>query len=93
VELSELGFFGGRLQADLLSELGFFGGRLQADLPSERPHRGWQLLSDELLPLPLLPLRRDTEGLAFVFPHTDAEASLVLTEMTHPAQLPEAACA
>jgi pimeloyl-ACP methyl ester carboxylesterase len=76
-----------------LSELGFFGGLLQADLPPELPGRGWQLLAGELPAQPLLPLRRDARGLAFVFPHTDAAASQALAALIHPAPLPAAACA
>ncbi|MGQ7956429.1 alpha/beta fold hydrolase [Pseudomonas sp. SP16.1] len=76
-----------------LSELGFFGGRLQGDLPAELPWRGWQLLTGALPPLHLLPLRRDGQGLAFVFPHTGAEASQALAELTRPVALAAVACA
>jgi hypothetical protein len=40
-----------------------------------------------------LPLRHEQQDLAFVFPHTDAEASLALAELIHPVPLPAAACA
>ncbi|WP_061240827.1 alpha/beta fold hydrolase [Ectopseudomonas composti] len=76
-----------------LSELGFFGGQLQGDLPRDLPLRGWQLSYADLPHQPLLPLRQDEQGLAFVFPHTDAEACLALAERIHPAPLPTAACA
>ncbi|SFP61985.1 Pimeloyl-ACP methyl ester carboxylesterase [Ectopseudomonas composti] len=76
-----------------LSELGFFGGRLQGDLPRDLPLRGWQLSYADLPNQALLPLRHDDQGLAFVFPHTDADASLALAERIYPAPLPAAACA
>lgn len=76
-----------------LRELGFFGGLLQADLPTALPRRGWQLQVGDLPPQHLLPLRHEQQDLAFVFPHTDAEASLALAELIHPAPLPAAACA
>src|SRR5690606_31176611 len=61
-----------------LAELGFFGGLLRAALPERLPVRGWQLLSTGLPPQPLLPLRRGTDGLAFVFTHGDVQASNAL---------------
>jgi len=76
-----------------LSELGFFGGLLQGDLPRDLPTRGWQLGLADLPSQSLLPLRRDEKGLAFVFPHTDANASLALADRIHPAPLPAVACA
>ncbi|TRO12392.1 alpha/beta hydrolase [Ectopseudomonas mendocina] len=76
-----------------LSELGFFGGLLQGDLPRDLPTRGWQLGLADLPSQSLLPLRRDEKGLAFVFPHTDANASLALADRIHPAALPAVACA
>lgn len=76
-----------------LSELGFFGGLLQCDLPRDLPTRGWQLGLADLPSQSLLPLRRDEKGLAFVFPHTDANASLALADRIHPAPLPAVACA
>ncbi|HEY1027291.1 MAG TPA: alpha/beta hydrolase [Pseudomonas sp.] len=76
-----------------LCELGFFGGLLQADLPPELPSRGWQLLGNGLPPQHVLPLRHDRHGLAFVFAHTDADASQALAELTQPIPLPAAACA
>lgn len=76
-----------------LRELGFFGGLLQADLPTALPRRGWQLQVGDLPPQHLLPLRHEQQDLAFVFPHTDAEASLALAERIHPVPLPTAACA
>ncbi|MFV9656194.1 alpha/beta fold hydrolase [Pseudomonas sp. NY15366] len=76
-----------------LSELGFFGGLLRGDLPRDLPLRGWQLSQANLPSQPLLPLRHDDQGLAFVFPHTDANASLALAEHIHQPPLPAAACA
>ena len=76
-----------------LDELGFFGGHLHGDLPADLPQRGWQLHQPGLAPLALLPLRRNDQGLAFVFAHTEAEASLALAERIHPAPLPAVACA
>ncbi|MFN3768754.1 MAG: alpha/beta fold hydrolase [Ectopseudomonas guguanensis] len=76
-----------------LSELGFFGGLLQGDLPGDLPMRGWWLQCADLPSQPVLPLRCDDQGLAFVFPHTDAEASQALAARIHPAPLPTAACA
>ena len=76
-----------------LSELGFFGGLLRGDLPRDLPLRGWQLSQANLPSQPLLPLRHDDQGLAFVFPHTDANASLALADHIHQPPLPAAACA
>lgn len=76
-----------------LAELGFFGGLLHAELPRVAPLRGWQLLSGDLPPLPLLPLRHTGSGLAFVFPHSDAAASAALAAQLAPTRLPAAACA
>ncbi|MGH8352564.1 MAG: alpha/beta fold hydrolase [Pseudomonas sp.] len=83
---------GGEWAVELL-ELGFFGGLLQGDLPLLAPARGWQLHSGELPPLSLLPLRRTAEGLAFVFPHTDALASAALAAQIGQSALQAAACA
>ncbi|PTS85903.1 alpha/beta hydrolase [Pseudomonas sp. HMWF032] len=77
-----------------VSELGFFGGLLQADLPTIRGTRGWQLLCKDLPAQPLLPLRQDANGLAFVFPHSDQHASQALESQFQLQQpLPTAACA
>ncbi|UVE17196.1 alpha/beta hydrolase [Pseudomonas sp. LS44] len=76
-----------------MAELGFFGCLLHGDLPAELPARGWLLLADELPALPLLPLRRDHNGLACIFTHTDALASAALAEARHAQPLPTAACA
>ena len=76
-----------------LSELGFFGGRLQGDLPADLPQRGWRLSHGDLPEQHLIPLRHDEQGLAFVFPHSDAAASQALAERFHPAPQPAAACA
>ncbi|AOE83390.1 alpha/beta fold hydrolase [Pseudomonas sp. TCU-HL1] len=61
-----------------VSELGFFGGRVQGDLPADLPSRGWQLRAGDLPALDALPLRHDGDSLALVFPHTEAEASEAL---------------
>jgi pimeloyl-ACP methyl ester carboxylesterase len=75
-------------------ELGFFGGLLQGDLPDMRGARGWQLLCKELPAQPLLPLRLDSNGLAFVFPHSEQQASQALTVQFQPPQpLLAVACA
>ncbi|HLA32889.1 MAG TPA: alpha/beta hydrolase [Pseudomonas sp.] len=74
-------------------ELGFFGGLLAADLPQSKPARGWQLLCKDLPPQPLLPLRHDADGLAFVFPHSDQLASQALALQFQQPELPTAACA
>lgn len=76
-----------------LSELGFFGGRLQGDLPADLPQRGWRLSYGDLPEQHLIPLRHDEQGLAFVFAHSDAAASQALAERFHPAPQPAAACA
>lgn len=76
-----------------LLELGFFGCRVAGEAPIELPERGWQLLVDGLPPLSLLPLRRDAEGLACLFPHTDATASAALAKWVAAMGLPTAACA
>lgn len=72
-------------------ELGFFGGLLQGNLPITSP-RGWQLRVGEQQH-PLLPLRHDSDGLAFVFVHSDPVASAALTNLLQPATLRTAACA
>lgn len=61
-----------------VSELGFFGGRVQGSLPDDLPPRGWRLQSGDLPPLDLLPLRQEGDSLALVFTHTDAVASEAL---------------
>jgi pimeloyl-ACP methyl ester carboxylesterase len=77
-----------------ISELGFFGGLLQGDLPDIRGVRGWKLLCKELPAQPLLPLRHDANGLAFVFPHSEQQASQALTVQFQPPQpLLAVACA
>ncbi|MCY1517819.1 2-succinyl-6-hydroxy-2,4-cyclohexadiene-1-carboxylate synthase [compost metagenome] len=76
-----------------IAELGFFGGLLLGDLPANMPVRGWRLLSGDLPPQPLLPLRSTATGLAFVFPHCDASASCALAAHIGQARLPAAACA
>jgi len=76
-----------------LAELGFFGGLLRAALPERLPVRGWQLLSTGLPPQPLLPLRRGTDGLAFVFTHGDVQASNALAACIGPLMRPTSACA
>lgn len=76
-----------------MAELGFFGCLLQGDLPAELPRRGWRLLTDSLPAQPLLALRQDRNGLAGIFPHTDAQASSALAEQVGLIGLPAAACA
>lgn len=83
---------GGEWMVDI-NELGFFGGLLQADLPTLRGTRGWQLLCKDLPAQPLLPLRQDSNGLAFVFPHSDQHASQALATQFQLQPLPAAACA
>ncbi|MFZ6047500.1 alpha/beta fold hydrolase [Pseudomonas sp. CR3202] len=61
-----------------VSELGFFGGLVQGNLPATLPERGWRLQTGDLPALDLLPLRRDRDSLALVFPHIDAQASEAL---------------
>ncbi len=74
-------------------ELGFFGGLLRGDLPQTLAPRGWQLLHKDLPAQPLLPLRQDANGLAFVFPHSDQQASQAMVTLFQPHSLPAAACA
>lgn len=74
-------------------ELGFFGGLLRGDLPQTLAPRGWQLLHKDLPAQPLLPLRQDANGLAFVFPHSDQQASQAMVTLFQPRSLPAAACA
>ncbi|MGH8433947.1 MAG: alpha/beta fold hydrolase [Pseudomonas sp.] len=74
-------------------ELGFFGGLLQGDLPAAPPLRGWQLQLPEMPALSLLPLRLSANGLALVFPHTDAQASTALAARVRQPSLPVVACA
>lgn len=76
-----------------LDELGFFGGLLQGDLPDVRGTRGWLLHCKDLQPQPLLPLRQDASGLAFVFPHSEPLASQALALRFSLPPLPKAACA
>ncbi|MGD4327092.1 hypothetical protein QT709_22645, partial [Xanthomonas citri pv. citri] len=57
-----------------LVELGYFGGRLHAELPESRPQRGWRLCYDGLADLDILPLRSTAGGFAFIFPHSDPAA-------------------
>ncbi|WP_090381313.1 hypothetical protein [Pseudomonas anguilliseptica] len=66
---------------------------LHADLPAIRGTRGWQLLCKDLPAQPLLPLRQDPNGLAFVFPHSDQQASQALATQFQLQPLPAAACA
>jgi hypothetical protein len=83
---------GGEWTVDV-RELGFFGGLLRGDLPQELAPRGWQLLHRDLPAQPLLPLRQDANGLAFVFPHSDQQASQAMVTLFQPHSLPAAACA
>lgn len=76
-----------------VSQLGFFGGLLQGDLPDMHGTRGWQLRGKELPAQPVLALRQDRNGLAFVFPHSDQQASQALATQFQPQALPAAACA
>lgn len=64
-----------------LLELGYFGGRLHADLPESRPQRGWRLRIDGLADLDILPLRPTAGGFAFIFPHSDPAASAGLAAL------------
>jgi pimeloyl-ACP methyl ester carboxylesterase len=73
-------------------ELGFFGGLLQGQLPATGA-RGWHLRLGEQSTHALLTLRHDTNGLAFVFVHSDASASAALAALIQPAHMPSAACA
>lgn len=70
-----------------LRELGFFGGLLHGNLP-HRQERGWQLQLAEQPALALLPLRADSDGLAFVFVHSEAAASTALAALLRPAIAP-----
>lgn len=83
---------GGEWAVDI-SELGFFGGLLHADLPQTTGLRGWQLLCKDLPAQPLLALRQNENGLAFVFPHSDQQASQALATQFQSQPLPTAACA
>ena len=76
-----------------VDELGFFGGLLQGDLPELCGTRGWQLHCKDLQAQPLLPLRQDAKGLAFVFPHSEPLASQTLALRFSLQSLPKAACA
>lgn len=76
-----------------IAELGFFGGLLHGALPSQLPVRGWHLLNGELPAQPILPLRHSGGGLAFVFPHSDAQASSALAAQFSTQTLPAVACA
>ncbi|MBW6184808.1 alpha/beta hydrolase, partial [Pseudomonas aeruginosa] len=64
-----------------LVELGYFGGRLHAELPESRPQRGWRLCYDGLADLDILPLRSTAGGFAFIFPHSDPAASAGLADL------------
>lgn len=64
-----------------LMELGYFGGRLHAELPESRPQRGWRLCCDGLADLDILPLRSTAGGFAFIFPHSDPAASAGLADL------------
>lgn len=70
-----------------LRELGFFGGLLHGNLPHNH-ERGWQLQLAEQPALALLPLRTDSDGLAFVFVHSEAAASTALAALLRPAIAP-----
>ena len=74
-----------------ISELGFFGGRLHGDLPTDLPARGWRLRAGELPDLELLPLRRQGDALSLVFTHVDADASAALAAQVGPWQMAAAA--
>lgn len=77
-----------------VTELGFFGGLLQGNLPATATNsRGWQLRLGAHGAHDILPLRHDSNGIAFVFVHTDASASAALAERLQPAPMPSAACA
>lgn len=76
-----------------VSELGFFGGRVQGNLPMTLPERGWRLQAGDLPALDLLPLRREDDSLALVFPHTDAEASEALAALVGQTETRAASCA
>ncbi len=76
-----------------VSELGFFGGLVQGNLPATLPNRGWSLQSGDLPPIDLLPLRRDGDNLALVFPHTDAQASEALAALVGKTETRTASCA
>ena len=83
---------GGEWRVDI-SELGFFGGLLQGNLPTIGSGRGWLLLCKDLPAQPILALRHDQNGLAFVFPHSDQHASQALATHFQRQPLPAAACA
>ena len=76
-----------------VSELGFFGGRLHGSFPEALPGRGWTLRTSELPALDLLPLRHDGDSLAWVFPHTDAIASAALADLMEHTEPRTASCA
>jgi pimeloyl-ACP methyl ester carboxylesterase len=76
-----------------VSELGFFGGLVIGNLPVMLPDRGWRLQAGDLPALDLLPLRREGDSLALVFPHTDAEASDALAAQVGQAETRAASCA
>jgi pimeloyl-ACP methyl ester carboxylesterase len=74
-----------------IAELGIFSGLLQGNLPNTSP-RDWQLrIGDQQHPL--LPLSHDSDGLAFVFVHSDAAASAELADLLQQATLHAVACA
>jgi hypothetical protein len=76
-----------------VSELGFFGGLVLGNLPMMLPDRGWRLQAGDLPALDLLPLRREGDSLALVFPHTDAVASDALAAQVGQAETRAASCA
>jgi pimeloyl-ACP methyl ester carboxylesterase len=76
-----------------LAELGFFGGFLQCNLPPLLDTRGWQLQYQNLPSQPVLPLRQDARGIAFVFPHSDGQACQALLRHFTQELLPAVACA
>lgn len=70
-----------------IAELGFFGGKLHADLAAQLPSRGWHLHWNDCAPLEILPLRHTGSQMAFVTLHCNAEASAQLAERLQPEQL------
>lgn len=76
-----------------VNELGFFGGLVQGNLPATLPDRGWRLQAGDLPALDLLPLRREGDNLALVFPHTEAESSEALAALVGQTETRAASCA
>ena len=70
-----------------VSELGFFGGKLNAALPTDLPARGWQLQWSDRPALEILPLQHSSQGFSFVTLHSDADASGALAAQLLPAPL------